>query len=320
MKDCRNFRGSQGQRKYIKDERFQLEEHRTAFSIPYNNRDSLLALFATASIASPVALEQPQSLEARSAEHYKHWEDSNPLKKRAVNPNTVNVLTPEQLTAQRNALLLAQSETAREVILFPNPPNASNDTFQFINNTVTPPTGGSIVLATVNNFPALGSTGLAGAVGFVNPCGLNTPHWHPRANELLTVVQGTLVGALILENDNGAGNVVGAPPPIVGALPQINTTLTNFTGMLFPKGLIHWQFNPECEPAVFVAGFDNPDPGRAEAARGFFSAEPDEVVQASTGYSEFLTPAQIMGLRPTLTSSFTSIVQSCAKKCGIPFE
>jgi oxalate decarboxylase/phosphoglucose isomerase-like protein (cupin superfamily) len=195
-----------------------------------------------------------------------------------------------------------------------------NDTFQFINNTVTPPTGGSIVLNTINTMPALGSTGLLAAIGFVNPCGLNTPHWHPRANEFLTVVQGTLVGALILENDSGAGNVVGAPPPAVGALPQINTTLSNFTGMLFPKGLIHWQFNPECEPAVFAAGFDTPDPGRVEAARGFFSAEPDEVISASTGYSEFLTPAQIMGLRPTLTSSFTSIVESCAKKCGIPFE
>ncbi|KAF2181120.1 RmlC-like cupin [Zopfia rhizophila CBS 207.26] len=281
---------------------------------------SVLALLVTASIASPVAVEETQTLEARTADQYKRWDDMNPLAKRNVNPDTVNVLTPEQLTAQRNALLLAQSETAREAILFPNPPNASNDTFQFINNTVTPPTGGTIFLSTINNFPALGATGLAQAVGFVNPCGLNTPHWHPRANEFLTVVQGSLIGALILENDNGFGNVVGGPAPIIGALPQINTTLSNYTGMLFPKGLIHWQFNNECEPAVFVAGFDTPDPGRAEAARGFFSAEPDEVISASTGFSDFLTPAQIKGLRPTLTSSFTSIVESCAKKCGIPFE
>ena len=280
---------------------------------------SILLLLATRSLASPVAPSEPQSLEARSAEHYKRWDAVNPLMNRAVNPNTVNGLTPEQLTDQRNKLLLAQSETAREAILFPNPPDASNDAFQFINNTVKPPTGGSIVLSTINNFPALGSTGLAAAVGFVNPCGLNTPHWHPRSNEFLTVVQGTLVGALILENDSGSGNVVGSPAPLVGPLQQINTTLTNYTGMLFPKGLVHWQFNPECEPAVFVAGFDSYDPGRAEAARGFFTADPD-VVQASTGYSDFLTPAQIKGLRPTLTSSFTSIVESCAKKCGIPFE
>lgn len=297
-----------------------LTSHKATESFTMQLISSVLALLAATSHASPLARSEPRSLEARSAEYYKRWDDANPLTRRAVNADTVNSLTPEQLTNQRDALLLAQSEVAREAILFPNPPNAANDTFQFINNTVTPPTGGSIVLSTINNFPALGSTGLAAAVGFVNPCGLNTPHWHPRSNEFLTVVQGTLVGALILENDSGFGNVVGAPPPIHGALPQINTTLTNYTGMLFPKGLIHWQFNPECEPAVFVAGFDNPDPGRAEAARGFFSAEPDEVISASTGYSEFLTPAQIKGLRPTLTSSFTSIVESCAKKCGIPFE
>lgn len=284
------------------------------------SRTFTLAFFAAASVASPVSLEGSHSLEARSAQHYKRWDEMNPLKSRAVSSNTVNTLNPEQITAQRAALSAASGEMAREAILFPHPPNAANATFQYINNTVTPPTGGSIVLSTVNNFPALGATGLASAVGFVNPCGLNTPHWHPRANEILTVVQGELVGALILEDDSGAGNVVGAKPPVIGAQAQINTTLSNYTSMLFPKGLVHWQFNPNCEPAVFVAGFDSPDPGRAEAARGFFSGEPDEVLQASTGYSDFLTPAQIKGLRPTLTSSFTSIVESCAKKCGIPFE
>jgi oxalate decarboxylase/phosphoglucose isomerase-like protein (cupin superfamily) len=262
----------------------------------------ILTLMVAAATASPVG-------EARS-----------PATKRFINPNTVNALTAEQLTTQRDLLLLAQSETAREAILFPNPPNAANDTFQFINNTVTPPTGGSIFLSTINNFPALGSTGLAAAVGFVNPCALNTPHWHPRANEFLTVVQGKLIGAVLLENDSGFGNVVGGAPPVVGPYTQIESTLSNYTGMLFPKGLVHWQFNPECEPAVFVAGFDVPDPGRVEAARGFFSGTPDEVLEASAGYSEFLTPEQIAGLRPTLTSDFTVIVESCAKKCGIPYK
>ncbi|KAH7069087.1 RmlC-like cupin domain-containing protein [Paraphoma chrysanthemicola] len=280
----------------------------------------LLTLFVAAATASPVAIGRARSLEAREADAYAGFEALNPLSKREINPNTVNVLTPAQLTAQRNALFLAQTETAREAILFSNAPNAANDTFQFVNKTVTAPTGGTILLSTINNFPALGATGLSQAVGFVNPCGLNTPHWHPRANEFLTVTQGSLIGALLLENDIGFGNVVGAPAPVIGPYTQIETTLSNYTGMLFPKGLIHWQFNPECEPAVFVAGFDIPDPGRVEAARGFFSGTPDEVLDASLGYSEFLTPAQIKVLRPTLTSSFTSIVESCAKKCGIPFE
>ncbi|KAH9864457.1 hypothetical protein J1614_010391 [Plenodomus biglobosus] len=281
---------------------------------------SLLALLAVTSMASPVALNSASTLEIREANTQKSFDSTNSLLKREINPNTVNALTPAQLTEQRNALLLAQSETAREAILFPNPPNAANDTFQYINNTVLPPTGGTIFLSTINNFPALGATGLSQAVGFVNPCGVNTPHWHPRANEFLTVTQGSLIGALLLESDAGSGNVVGGAKPPVGPYTQVETTLANYTGMLFPKGLVHWQFNPECEPAVFVAGFDVADPGRVEAARAFFSGEPDELLEASVGYSEFLTPAQIKGLRPTLSSSFTAIVESCAKKCGIPFE
>jgi hypothetical protein len=49
---------------------------------------------------------------------------ANPISntKREINPNTVNILTAAELTTQRNALLLAQSESAREAILFPNPP------------------------------------------------------------------------------------------------------------------------------------------------------------------------------------------------------
>ncbi|CAE7030300.1 hypothetical protein CFE70_004112 [Pyrenophora teres f. teres 0-1] len=245
---------------------------------------------------------------------------ASPLTKREIDPNTVNILTAAQLTTQRNALLLAQSEQAREAILFANPPSAANDTFQFLNNTVLPPTGGTIYLSTIANFPALGATGLGAAVGFVNPCGLNTPHWHPRANEFLTVVQGTLQGVLLLESDSGFGDVVGGAPEAKGPYTQVESTLANYTGMLFPKGLVHWQFNPECEPAVFVAGFDSPDPGRAEAARAFFSGEPDEVLSASLEYSEFLSPEQIAGLRGGLTSDFTAIVESCAKKCGIPYK
>lgn len=134
------------------------------------------------------------------------------------------------------------------------------------------------------------------------------------------MVQGTLLGVVLLENDSGFGSVVGGAPPALGPYTQVESTLSNYTGMLFPKGLVHWQFNPECEPAVFVAGFDSPDPGRAEAARGFFSGEPDEVLDASLGYSEFLSPEQIAGLRSGLTSDFTAIVESCAKKCGIPYK
>jgi hypothetical protein len=95
---------------------------------------SILALLATSTLGSPVALLD-SSLSAREADACARFEVSNPLSKRDIKLDTVNALTPAQITAQRNALFLAQTETAREAILFPNAPNAANDTFQFINNS-----------------------------------------------------------------------------------------------------------------------------------------------------------------------------------------
>ncbi|KAJ7771438.1 spherulin-1B precursor [Mycena olivaceomarginata] len=60
--------------------------------------------------------------------------------------------------------------------------------------------GGSILLATVDNFPILEELGISGAISLVEPCGLNIPHLHPRANEMLTVIDGILHTGLVQEN------------------------------------------------------------------------------------------------------------------------
>lgn len=63
--------------------------------------------------------------------------------------------SPAEIKALQEALILAPSEIDRQNILFTNPPDATNITFQFVNATHSPPTGGEIVLADVDNFPAL---------------------------------------------------------------------------------------------------------------------------------------------------------------------
>ncbi|RYO91046.1 hypothetical protein DL764_008335 [Monosporascus ibericus] len=236
----------------------------------------------------------------------------------ATPPLPVSTPLLEEIQALQQALLLAPSQADRQAILLPNPPDASNYTFTFVNNTVLPPTGGTIALATVDNFPALIGTKVASAVGWVNPCGLNTPHLHPRANELLTVVQGELIGGLILEaNPGGAGNLNGMNP--TGPIPQVNATLSNFRSFLFPQGEVHFQFNPTCEPASFTAAFDNSDPGRTQIARNFFSAFPDDVIIAAAGGDlELLDATRIDQLRDKIPAAFAELIDSCAKKCGLP--
>ncbi|KAF9899164.1 hypothetical protein EC991_009396 [Linnemannia zychae] len=243
-----------------------------------------------------------------------------PLTRRQSDPapsgfNSNTVASP----ALKAALAGAASYNDRQAILFTNPPDATNVTFSFINNTVTDGTGGTIALSTVNNFPALIGTEVAMAVGFVNPCGLNVPHSHPRANELLTVIQGELVAGLVLELNNGnTGHVVGQLAPVNGPIPQVNVTLSNYKGMLFPQGETHFQFNPTCEPALFVAAFDSSDPGRTQIARNFFSNMPDEVLIASIGSDlEVLDAKRIAKFRNNIPTAFAVIMEECAVRCGL---
>lgn len=222
---------------------------------------------------------------------------------------TYTPLTPAQIKSLQTELLLAPSYKDKEQVLFPpgNGGSANNISFQFVNTPGTSPQDGSVIVGSVDSIPGLIGTNVAAAIGFIGPCGLNVPHLHPRASEFLTVVSGTLIGALLLETD----------APFAGNIPQVAMTLTNFTGMLFPQGHTHWQFNPTCEQAVFAAAFDNNDEGRFQVAQTFFSSMPDNVLTASLGNPSFLGPAQLDALRGLIPEPFVVMVDSCAKACGI---
>ncbi|KAH8888013.1 RmlC-like cupin [Thozetella sp. PMI_491] len=218
-------------------------------------------------------------------------------------------------------LVLSPSNLDRQEVLFPNisSPDASNVTFQFVNVSHFAPTAGEIVLSDVDTFPALIQTKMSSAIGFVDACGLNTPHWHPRATEFLTVVNGTLISALMLEDLN---NSTGRTSPNVLSpnitIPMVTATLSNFTGMLYPEGLVHWQFNPTCSPAVFASSFDNNDSGRAQIASNFFSETPDNVILTALGNNlEIINANQLEAIRGIIPAGFAELVDSCAKMCNI---
>ena len=103
--------------------------------------------------------------------------------------------------------------------------------------------GGSIVRADHATFPALVGQGGSLAIGFLGPCGFNTPHVHPRAAELNLVIEGHLFANVV--NENGAR--------------FINHTLGKYEMTVFPQGAVHTEFNPDCTPSVFVAAFPHED-------------------------------------------------------------
>ncbi|KAJ7035924.1 RmlC-like cupin domain-containing protein [Mycena alexandri] len=136
--------------------------------------------------------------------------------------------------------------------------------------------GGSILLATVDNFPILEEFGISGAISFVEPCGLNIPHLHPRADEMLTVYQATI----------------------------------------FPKGSIHYQQNPTCSPAVFVASLNSEDPGRSDIATNFWML-PDDILDSALGFPETIGGGNIDAWRAHLPANLAAGVDSCLQACGL---
>ena len=130
---------------------------------------------------------------------------------------------------------------------------------------------------------------------------MNTPHTHPRATEFLTVVEGALESGFILEN---------------GFATEQTTSLRKLQGTVFPMGSVHFQFNPACEPAVFVAALNSQDPGVSQAAQNFFGLN-NEVVNATLGFPQQLDGKDINAFRKRIPENVALGVDSCLKKCGI---
>ncbi|KAJ6524243.1 RmlC-like cupin domain-containing protein [Mycena vulgaris] len=174
--------------------------------------------------------------------------------------------------------------------------------FDFNNQAATAATpGGSILLATVDNFPILQDLGISNAISLVEPCGLNIPHSHPRANEFFTVIDGILDTGFVQEN---------------GFNTIIETQLGKYQGTVFPMGSIHYQQNPTCSPAVFVAALNNEDPGRSDIATSYFML-PSDVVDAALGFPHTIGGGNIDAWRTHLPVNLAAGVDSCLQACGL---
>jgi oxalate decarboxylase/phosphoglucose isomerase-like protein (cupin superfamily) len=161
--------------------------------------------------------------------------------------------------------------------------------------------GGSILLATVDNFPILEELGISGAVSFVEPCGLNIPHLHPRASELFTVIDGILDTGFVQEN---------------GFNTDVETQLGKYQATVFPMGSIHYQQNPTCSPAVFVAALNSEDPGRSDIATSYWML-PSDVVDAALGFPETIGAGNIADWKSHLPVNLAAGVESCLQACGL---
>lgn len=175
------------------------------------------------------------------------------------------------------------------------------------NPNVTAGYGGQVDLAQRGNFPILTGLGISAAGIFFQPCGLNTPHIHPRASEFFTLVTDNEVPMLtgfVLEN---------------GLTDEFNTTLTQFQGTVFPMGSIHFQQNLDCKPATAIAGLSSDEPGASSIAQNFIKFLDPAVVDAALGFPKQIDANNFQEFKDKIPLSLAKGVEECLIRCQIPY-
>ncbi|KAG8649827.1 germin-like protein subfamily 1 member 17 [Manihot esculenta] len=119
--------------------------------------------------------------------------------------------------------------------------------------------GSNVTLVNVDKIPGLNTLGISLArLDFAPNGGLNPPHTHPRATEILVVVEGTLYVGFVTSNPNRLFTKVLYPGDV----------------FVFPIGLIHFQFNIAKTNAVAFAGLSSQNPGVITIANAVFGPNP----------------------------------------------
>ncbi|CUA76491.1 Spherulin-1A [Rhizoctonia solani] len=159
--------------------------------------------------------------------------------------------------------------------------------------------GGQAVSAKTTTFPALIGNNLAMTVGFLGPCAQNTPHIHPRSAEMWIMVAGDTINTGTFQ-ENGARFV--------------ENKIEVGQATIFPMGSVHFQQNLGCDPAIFVAGFANEDPGTLQIAQGFFQQLPPDTVSATLGE---LGVEEVQDISKRIPANIAFGVAECVKRCKI---
>lgn len=133
-------------------------------------------------------------------------------------------------------------------------------------NTSANQFGFTVTATNIANLPGLNTFGLVLARVDIAANGIVPPHSHPRASEVTTCLQGTL---------------------LVGFIDTSNRVFTQNLkageSFVFPKGLIHFLYNLDSrKPALAISGLNSQNPGAQIASVATFASTPgvpDEVLE-----------------------------------------
>ncbi|XP_068657363.1 germin-like protein subfamily T member 2 [Aristolochia californica] len=124
-------------------------------------------------------------------------------------------------------------------------------------NTSANPFGANVTSANVLSFPGLNTLGLSMNRVDYAPGGLNIPHSHPRATELVLVLQGRLFVGFV-----STGNLLFSKVVRPGEI------------FVIPKGLVHFQYNVGKGKALAITVFNSQQPGAVLLSPTLFGSKP----------------------------------------------
>ncbi|CAN4109095.1 unnamed protein product [Withania somnifera] len=119
--------------------------------------------------------------------------------------------------------------------------------------------GSKVTPVNVAQIPGLNTLGISLVRVDYAPWGINPPHTHPRATEVLTVLEGSLHVGFVTSNPENH---------------LITKVLQKGDVFVLPIGLVHYQRNVGYGNAVAIAALSNQNPGVISIANAVFGSEP----------------------------------------------
>ncbi|KAL5721219.1 hypothetical protein ACHQM5_013806 [Ranunculus cassubicifolius] len=134
-----------------------------------------------------------------------------------------------------------------------------------------------VTKASLAEFPALNGQSVSMAVLQYPAVSINPPHSHPRASELLLVVQGTLEVGLVDTTNK-----------------LYNQTLQVGDMFIFPKGLVHYQYNAHpTAAATAISAFGSASAGTVSVPTAVFATGIDDGILANAFKTDAATIQKI---------------------------
>ncbi|KAI4348974.1 hypothetical protein L6164_009633 [Bauhinia variegata] len=135
----------------------------------------------------------------------------------------------------------------------------------------------AVISANPTNFPGLNTLGMSFARADIEVGGINPPHFHPRATEIVHVMKGRVYSGFVDSTNRVFARI-----------------LEQGEVMVFPRGLVHFLMNVGDKPATLFGSFNSQNPGMQKIPSAVFgSGINEELLQKAFG----LTPKQIETMR-----------------------